>query len=66
MTTTIVGVLKSVVAVALGFFLLGGVPFSLINVLGIGLNTAGGTWYSYIKYRESLERAGQGRAGTTP
>ncbi|GFR52718.1 hypothetical protein Agub_g15271, partial [Astrephomene gubernaculifera] len=52
LTTTIVGVLKGVVAVFLGFFLLGGVRFSAVNVAGIALNTAGAIWYSVIKYRE--------------
>mmetsp|Transcript_25357 Transcript_25357/g.74911 ORF Transcript_25357/g.74911 Transcript_25357/m.74911 type:complete len:424 (-) Transcript_25357:105-1376(-) len=52
LTTTIVGVLKSVVAVVLGFFLLGGVPFSMINVMGISLNLVGGIWYTAYKFRE--------------
>eukprot|EP00798_Chlamydomonas_sp_ICE-L_P016801 gene16801-23080_t len=39
LTTTIVGVLKGVVAVLLGFFFLGGVPFSVVNIAGITLNT---------------------------
>ncbi|GAX78815.1 hypothetical protein CEUSTIGMA_g6252.t1 [Chlamydomonas eustigma] len=54
LTTTIVGVLKSVVAVVLGFFLLGGVPYSFVNILGICLNTIGGVWYSLHKYGEKL------------
>ncbi|EFJ43034.1 hypothetical protein VOLCADRAFT_66339 [Volvox carteri f. nagariensis] len=41
LTTTIVGVIKGVVAVFLGFFLLGGVKFSVVNVAGITLNTIG-------------------------
>lgn len=49
LTTTIVGVLKGVVAVFLGFFLLGGVAFSWLNVSGIALNTLGGVWYTAIK-----------------
>ncbi|KAG1676390.1 hypothetical protein FOA52_001185 [Chlamydomonas sp. UWO 241] len=52
LTTTIVGVLKSVVAVGLGFFLLGGVPFSVVNVTGIALNMAGGIWYTWFRYYE--------------
>mmetsp|Transcript_12864 Transcript_12864/g.27782 ORF Transcript_12864/g.27782 Transcript_12864/m.27782 type:complete len:379 (+) Transcript_12864:240-1376(+) len=56
LTTTIVGVLKSVVAVLLGFFLLGGVPFSLVNVSGITLNTVGGIWYSLYKFTEKSRR----------
>ncbi|KAK9797084.1 hypothetical protein WJX73_006121 [Symbiochloris irregularis] len=52
LTTTIVGVLKGVVATTLGFFLLGGVPVHLLNVAGIAINTTGGTWYTAIKYRK--------------
>lgn len=52
LTTTIVGVLKSVVSTVLGFFLLGGVKFYWVNVSGITMNTLGGAWYTAIKYRE--------------
>ncbi|MEW5311225.1 MAG: hypothetical protein WDW38_002958 [Sanguina aurantia] len=43
LTTTIVGVLKGVVAVALGFFLLGGIKTSFWNTCGIVINTLGGS-----------------------
>ncbi|KAG2438204.1 hypothetical protein HXX76_005808 [Chlamydomonas incerta] len=52
LTTTIVGVIKGVVAVFLGFFLLGGVKFSAVNVGGISLNTVGAIWYTVLKYQE--------------
>ena len=51
LTTTIVGVLKGVMATFLGFFLLGGVPFNFVNVVGVSLNTVGGVSYTIIKYR---------------
>jgi solute carrier family 35 protein len=51
LTTTIVGVLRGVATVLLGFAL-DTVPFSRLNILGITLNTAGGVWYTYIKYTE--------------
>lgn len=51
LTTTIVGVLRGVATVLLGFAL-DTVPFSPVNVAGITLNTAGGVWYSWIKFRE--------------
>lgn len=35
-----------------GFVLLGGVPISFLNILGITLNTAGGCWYAWIKYQQ--------------
>ncbi|KXZ51117.1 hypothetical protein GPECTOR_14g98 [Gonium pectorale] len=69
LTTTIVGVIKGVVAVFLGFFLLGGVKFSIVNVSGIALNTFGkapgarlcgsAIWYTVIKYQE--KRGGGGK-----
>ncbi|RID77729.1 hypothetical protein BRARA_A00613, partial [Brassica rapa] len=37
---------------ALGFVLLGGVEVHALNVSGLVLNTAGGVWYSYAKYRQ--------------
>ncbi|KAF5826064.1 hypothetical protein DUNSADRAFT_4992 [Dunaliella salina] len=60
LTTTIVGVLKGVVSVGLGFVLLGGVPFSPLNVIGISLNTAGGIWYAQIKYSTAGNRSKPG------
>lgn len=36
-----------------GFFLLGGVKFSVVNVTGICLNTLGGIWYTVFKYKEN-------------
>ncbi|PNW70042.1 hypothetical protein CHLRE_17g703250v5 [Chlamydomonas reinhardtii] len=57
LTTTIVGVIKGVVAVFLGFFLLGGVKFSAVNVAGISLNTLGAVWYTVLKYQEKRSGA---------
>lgn len=54
LTTSVVGVLKGIVAVFLGFFLLGGVKFHPLNVLGISLNVLGGVWYTVSKYRQSV------------
>jgi solute carrier family 35 protein len=36
--------LQGAVATVLGFFLLGGVEFHTLNVMGIFINTLGGTW----------------------
>ncbi|QDZ24235.1 sugar phosphate transporter [Chloropicon primus] len=52
LTTTIVGVLKGVLSTLLGFFLLGGVRFSWLNVVGIFMNTLGGCMYTAVKYRQ--------------
>ena len=56
LTTTIVGVLKGVMATFLGFFLLGGVPFNFVNVVGVSLNTVGGMSYTIIKFRGKQSR----------
>ncbi|CAI0438660.1 unnamed protein product [Linum tenue] len=56
LTTTIVGVLKGVGSTTLGFFLLGGVKVHGLNVTGLVINTAGGLWYSYAKYRQRKSR----------
>jgi hypothetical protein len=52
LTTTIVGVLKGVVAVVVGLFLMNNSPISAVNLLGIGFNTCGGMWYTLIKYQQ--------------
>ncbi len=49
LTTSVVGVLKGVVAALLGFFLLGGVKFSALNVTGICVAMAGGLVYVLVK-----------------
>jgi len=51
LTTTIVGVLKGVGSTTLGFVLLGGVQVRALNVTGLAINTFGGIWYSYAKYK---------------
>ncbi|EFJ44434.1 hypothetical protein VOLCADRAFT_64922, partial [Volvox carteri f. nagariensis] len=50
LTTSIVGVLKGAVSSVLGFFLLGGVKFHIVNVAGITMNMVGGIWYSAVQY----------------
>eukprot|EP00736_Rhodelphis_marinus_P000435 Rmarinus@m.18017 len=51
LTTTLVGIVKSAVTTFLGYFLLGGVPFSFINLIGVIMNVCGGCWYSLLQYR---------------
>lgn len=58
LTTTIVGIMKSMVTTFLGFFLLGGVKFHPLNILGIAMNLVGGMWYSLVKYKERGAKAG--------
>ncbi|CAM0913181.1 unnamed protein product [Alopecurus aequalis] len=52
LTTTIVGVLKGVGSTTLGFVVLGGVKVHALNVTGLVINTFGGVWYSYAKYKQ--------------
>ncbi|KAL5559408.1 hypothetical protein UlMin_035619 [Ulmus minor] len=56
LTTTIVGVLKGVGSTTLGFVLLGGVQVHALNVTGLAINTAGGVWYSYAKYKQKRNK----------
>lgn len=53
LTTSVVGVLKSILQVAIGFFTFGGVAFNLLNILGLTLNTAGGILYTCGKLKET-------------
>jgi hypothetical protein len=61
LTTTIVGVLRGVVTIVLGFFL-DTVKFHILNVLGLTLNTVGGVWYTWLKY---LEKYGSGPSNSS-
>jgi len=58
LTTSMVGVAKSVIQTILGFFTFGGVPFHPLNIIGLVMNILGGIIYTYIKH---LERAGARR-----
>jgi hypothetical protein len=61
LTTTIVGVLRGVVTIILGFFL-DTVKFHVLNVLGLFMNTLGGVWYTWLKY---LEKYGSNPLGSS-
>ncbi|XP_071545800.1 uncharacterized protein [Panulirus ornatus] len=52
LTTSIVGVSKSVLQTFIGFFTFGGIIFEPVNITGIILNTAGGVMYTYAKYQD--------------
>merc|ERR1712223_1458099 len=54
LTTSLVGVGKSVFQTIIGLFTFGGVKYSPLNVTGLILNTAGGILYTFVKYRDSL------------
>lgn len=59
LTTSIVGVSKSILQTIIGFFTFGGVKFHPVNVTGLVLNILGGVVYTYVKFREG------GRTRTT-
>lgn len=56
LTTSMVGVCKSVLQTLLGFFTFGGVQFHPLNAMGLVLNTLGGVVYTYVKYLEKGRR----------
>lgn len=56
LTTSIVGVVKSVVTTVVGMFSFGGVQPTLLILTGIFMNTVGGIWYTYLKYQEKLAK----------
>lgn len=57
LATSIVGALRSVLGTVLGFFLLGGVKATVFIIVGTAMNTAGGVWYTALKFRsKSIDR----------
>mmetsp|Transcript_35127 Transcript_35127/g.56828 ORF Transcript_35127/g.56828 Transcript_35127/m.56828 type:complete len:346 (-) Transcript_35127:539-1576(-) len=52
LTTTIVGQAKVILATALGFFIYGAKEITVWNVLGIIINTIGGYYYAWVKFKE--------------
>lgn len=52
LTTSITGVLKSVLQTTIGLFTFGGIAVNSFTVIGISTNLIGAIWYSVIKYRE--------------
>lgn len=57
LTTSLIGVLKSVLQTIIGFFTFGGVAYSPVNVTGIVLNSLGGAFYTYAKLKENSSHA---------
>jgi len=58
LTTSIVGVSKSILQTILGFFTFGGVKFHPLNISGLILNILGGILYSYVKQMEGKKKNG--------
>ncbi|GAB6021554.1 hypothetical protein CHUAL_004152 [Chamberlinius hualienensis] len=59
LTTSIVGVFKSVVQTAIGFFTFGGVAYNPVNVAGIVLNSSGGALYAFVKLKKEDKSSGR-------
>lgn len=54
-TTSVIGVLKSMIQTAIGMFVLNDgnqIQFSFLTYLGVLVNLVFGTWYTYLKYVE--------------
>lgn len=54
MLFSLVGVVKGVLTTIIGFFTFGGIPVTVLVLLGVFLNTFGGALYSYAKYAETM------------
>lgn len=52
LTLTVSGQVKSVITIIIGFFTFGGVQLTLLNAIGMSLNTAASASYSTVKYLE--------------
>ncbi|CAL1291898.1 unnamed protein product [Larinioides sclopetarius] len=55
LTTSLVGVFKSILQTAIGFFTFGGIRFNTINIFGFGFNMLGGIMYTYAKHTERIK-----------
>lgn len=55
LTTSLVGVLKSVLQTVIGIFTFGGIQFNTLNGFGLSLNLFGGILYTYVKYQENVK-----------
>ena len=54
LTTSITGVLKSVLQTTIGIFTFGGIHLNLLTYLGIVTNISGGIYYAFVKYQEKV------------
>ncbi|XP_076046523.1 uncharacterized protein LOC143028396 isoform X5 [Oratosquilla oratoria] len=55
-TTTIVGIPKSIIQTVVGFFVFGGVKYHPVNIIGIVMNTFGCVLYSCAKWEEQIKK----------
>lgn len=54
LTTSLIGVLKSVFQTVIGIFTFGGIKSNILNGFGLSLNLFGGILYTYVKYKENV------------
>ena len=59
LTTSIVAAFKSNLSTLIGMFTFGGISINVFTLSGIATNMVGGSWYTYIKYREAQDKAAQ-------
>jgi len=65
LTTSFIGVSKSVIQTILGFFTFGGVKFHPLNISGLILNILGGLLYTYVKQSEKRQATQHRRPSNT-
>ena len=53
LTTSVTGVIKSVIQTVIGLFTFGGIAINVYTVSGITMNLSGGVLYTFSKFRES-------------
>lgn len=56
LTTSLVGCIKTVVQTVIGIFMFDGIPFSVLNIVGILMNLSGGFLYTYEKFAENRRK----------
>ncbi|KAL3877910.1 hypothetical protein ACJMK2_035552 [Sinanodonta woodiana] len=54
LTTSVVGGLKALAQTLFGLLTFGGISHNMSTYIGISMNTFGGLFYIYVKYKESL------------
>ncbi len=57
LTTSIVSALKSNLSTVIGMFTFGGISMNVFTLSGIGMSSVGGTWYTYLKHLESVQKS---------
>jgi hypothetical protein len=57
LTTSITGQLKNILTTIFGFFLFGGIKWTVSTAIGLTLSSVAGVWYGYIKHMQMVHSA---------